>query len=304
MRSETETKSDVSQLLDRFMNRAASEDSAPSPSPSPAFIKSVAEGIAANELQECAICLDTVTRPLLLSCGHVFCHECLSAVFGANGKCACPTCRCEVSFTDAVQLSTTTASEDSFADFDYEREWKDSSKTKALLAELLRIRAADASAKSVIFTQWTSMLDFCALVLKRNGFKFARLDGSMAQAQRDKMLRVFAEDPETTVFLVSLKAGGVGLNLVTARHVLFLDQWWNPAVEDQAIQRVHRIGQVHDVFVKRFVIRDTVEERMLELKARKKTLVQGALGMSEEESKKMKLDDLFLLFQPVQGRRG
>merc|ERR1719231_1817968 len=111
--------------------------------------------------------------------------------------------------------------------------------------------------------------------------------------QRSATLARFSEDDRVQVMLLSLRAGGVGLNLVAAQTVYLMDPWWNPAVEEQAINRVHRIGQCFEVRVKRFLMQHSVEDRILELQRKKSALVKGALGgQGAEEAKKMKVEDL------------
>ena len=120
---------------------------------------------------------------------------------------------------------------------------------------------------------------------------------SLSQPQREKVLSRFKDDPSVRVLLVSLRAGGVGLNLVAAQTVYLMDPWWNPAVEEQAINRVHRIGQAYPVKVKRYLMQQSVEDRILELQSKKSALVKGALGgTSAEESKAMRVEDLKWLF--------
>lgn len=94
-----------------------------------------------------------------------------------------------------------------------------------------------------------------------------------------------------------MKAGGSGLNLITASHVYLLDPWWNSATEEQAIDRVHRLGQTKTVYVTRFIIENSIEERILELQNRKKLLVQGALGIDNTELRQVRIDELRLLFR-------
>eukprot|EP00753_Platysulcus_tardus_P013874 PLAT3885.3.p2 GENE.PLAT3885.3~~PLAT3885.3.p2 ORF type:complete len:121 (+),score=41.82 PLAT3885.3:3-365(+) len=119
----------------------------------------------------------------------------------------------------------------------------------------------------------------------------------MSQAARAKAVTAFRSDPELRVFLVSIKAGGLGLNLTVASVVFLLDPWWNPAVEDQAINRVHRLGQKRPVRVHRLVVGDTVEERMLRLQAKKQQLADSALSAGiKQEVNRMSLEDLKLLF--------
>jgi SNF2 family DNA or RNA helicase len=162
--------------------------------------------------------------------------------------------------------------------------------------------------KSVVFSQWTAMLDLVEKALQRcPHLAFCRLDGSMSSEARHEACRRFREEPSLRVMLISLKAGGVGLNLTAARRVYLLDPWFNPAVEEQACDRVHRLGQEHPVICTRFVVRGTVEERMLALQERKRTICQAALDASEdepgaptsraskEEARKLRLRDLALM---------
>jgi SNF2 family DNA or RNA helicase len=142
---------------------------------------------------------------------------------------------------------------------------------------------------------------------------FVRLDGSMSQPQRTKSIQKFREDPDTKIFLVSMKAGGLGLNLVHGERVYMLDPWWNPATENQAIDRVHRLGQTKPVIVTKFIIavrfanlqkrfrfslglQGSIEERILDLCEKKKVLAQGALGLRGQEVRQIRLDELRLLF--------
>jgi hypothetical protein len=147
-----------------------------------------------------------------------------------------------------------------------------SSKTELLLAAL-ETAAADEH-KSLVFSQWTSMLDLLEPRLAERNLPFVRLDG--ATADRAGVVARFQEDPAIPVFLVSLKAGGVGLNLTAADHVFLFDPWWNPAVEEQAFDRAHRIGQEKPVFVYRLVASETVEERILDLQREKRSLAELA----------------------------
>ena len=106
----------------------------------------------------------------------------------------------------------------------------------------------------------------------------------------------FQEDPECKLFLISLKAGGVGLNLTAADYVFLLDPWWNPAVEAQAIDRTHRIGQTRPVFAYRLIAKDTVEEKVLELQASKRDLADSILSEDNRLIADLKREDLELLF--------
>jgi SNF2 family DNA or RNA helicase len=177
-----------------------------------------------------------------------------------------------------------------------EAEFRSSTKIDALMQELTSLPPGECI-KSIVFSQWTSMLDLAEIPLRKAGIKFVRLDGSMPSYQREKSVAAFKEDPSICVFLISMKAGGLGLNLVTASHVYLLDPWWNPATEDQAIDRVHRLGQTKPVHVTRFIIKDSIEERIMELQERKKMLAQGALGAGSSELRQIRIEELRLLFR-------
>jgi superfamily II DNA or RNA helicase len=143
------------------------------------------------------------------------------------------------------------------------------------LLEALADAAADGH-RALVFSQWTSLLDLIEPHLHAADTPFIRLDGSTVD--REAVVRAFQADDGPPVMLLSLKAGGTGLNLTAADHVFLVDPWWNPAVEDQAADRTHRIGQDKPVMVYRMVARDTVEERILELQAKKRKLADAALS--------------------------
>jgi superfamily II DNA or RNA helicase len=149
-----------------------------------------------------------------------------------------------------------------------------SSKVERLLAAL--DEAAADGHKAIVFSQWTSLLDRIEPHLVLAGVRFARLDGSTRD--RGAVVDTFQDPNGPPVLLASLKAGGTGLNLTAADHVFLLDPWWNPAAEDQAADRAHRIGQDRPVMVYRMVARDTVEERILALQEKKRALADVALG--------------------------
>jgi superfamily II DNA or RNA helicase len=151
-----------------------------------------------------------------------------------------------------------------------------SSKMERLMTALEDAVADDH--KALVFSQWTSLLDLIEPHLEKSGIAFVRLDGSTSADDRAKAVGTFQGEGGPPVMLLSLKAGGTGLNLTAADHVFLVDPWWNPAVEDQAADRAHRIGQDKPVMVYRMVARDTVEERILELQARKRALADAALS--------------------------
>jgi len=145
-----------------------------------------------------------------------------------------------------------------------------SAKVVALINHLRELRRENPTIKSVVFSQFTSFLSLIEPALARANMHFLRLDGSMAQKARATVLNEFRESKKFTILLTSLKAGGVGLNLTSAKRVYMMDPWWSFAIEAQAIDRVHRMGQEDEVKVYRFIVKDSVELRMLRIQDRKK----------------------------------
>jgi SNF2 family DNA or RNA helicase len=145
--------------------------------------------------------------------------------------------------------------------------------------EVLVPRLAEVVAeghKALVFSQFTSFLALVRERLDAEGIVYEYLDGQTRD--REAHVRRFQEDPDCPVFLISLKAGGLGLNLTAAEYVFLLDPWWNPAVEAQAIDRAHRIGQVRHVFAYRLLAKDTVEEKVAELQQTKRDLADAILS--------------------------
>jgi superfamily II DNA or RNA helicase len=143
------------------------------------------------------------------------------------------------------------------------------------LVELLSELGSEG-VRTLVFSEFTSLLDLCEPALEAAGLSFLRLDGSTTPGERVRRVAAF-QAGEAPVFLLSRKAGGTGLNLTAASAVIHLDPWWNPAVEDQATDRVHRLGQERPVTVIRLVTEGTLEERVLSLHAEKRALVAGVL---------------------------
>ena len=137
------------------------------------------------------------------------------------------------------------------------------SKLNALLKELEAVRQADPAAKTLVFSSFAPSLAFLGRRLREKGFEYATITGSMSLGQRAKALEAFQKAPPTTIFLLSLRSGAVGLNLTAACHVVLLEPCFNPALEEQAIGRVHRLGQTKATVVKRLVVADSLEERII-----------------------------------------
>jgi SNF2 family DNA or RNA helicase len=166
-----------------------------------------------------------------------------------------------------------------------------SAKFDVLLPRLAEV--IDEGHKALVFSQFTSLLALLRPRLEAMGVTYEYLDGRT----RDRAARVqrFQNDPACPLFLISLKAGGLGLNLTAAEYVFLLDPWWNPAVEAQAIDRTHRIGQVRHVFAYRLLARDTVEEKVAELQESKRGLADAILSADSGLIRSLEAEDLELL---------
>ncbi|RDD93974.1 ATP-dependent helicase [Acidovorax sp. BoFeN1] len=169
-----------------------------------------------------------------------------------------------------------------------------------LLADLLPA-LVDEGRRVLVFSQFTEMLTLAAELLDALALPYLTLTGQTPPRQRGAVVRQFQAQDDTSapILLVSLKAGGVGLNLTAADTVIHLDPWWNPAVEEQATARAHRIGQDQPVFVYKLVVEGSIEERMLELQTRKAALAQGVLGHDAEGAVKFSEADLHALLAPL-----
>ncbi|HVW10062.1 MAG TPA: DEAD/DEAH box helicase [Bryobacteraceae bacterium] len=174
---------------------------------------------------------------------------------------------------------------------DADRKEEQSAKLEALIEQLQEV--IESGHKALVFSQFTSLLAIVRSRLDNLGMVYEYLDGKT----RDRQTRVehFQNDPACPLFLISLKAGGLGLNLTAADYVFLMDPWWNPAVEAQAIDRAHRIGQLRRVSAYRLIAKDTVEEKVLDLQKTKRDLAAAIIGESNSLIRDLKREDLELL---------
>uniref|UniRef100_A0A669EAY9 Transcription termination factor 2 n=1 Tax=Oreochromis niloticus TaxID=8128 RepID=A0A669EAY9_ORENI len=172
-----------------------------------------------------------------------------------------------------------------------------STKISAIISELKAIRENSNDHKSVIVSQWTSMLQIVAVHLQLMGLTYSVIDGTVNPKRRMDLVEEFNTNPKgPQVMLVSLCAGGVGLNLIGGNHLFLIDMHWNPALEDQACDRIYRVGQCKDVTIHRFVCENTVEEKISTLQAKKKELAQNVLSGTGNTLSKLSLADLKIIF--------
>nr|XP_039249046.1 transcription termination factor 2-like [Styela clava] len=173
-----------------------------------------------------------------------------------------------------------------------------SGKLEFVLDELNKLRFEKPDDKCVIVSQWTSMLEVVAYHLELSNMSYVIIKGSVPAKKRMDMVDDFNRNPvNPKIILLSLQAGGVGLNLIGGNHLFMLDMHWNPALENQAFDRVYRVGQTKPVFVHKFVVEDTVEERILKLQEHKLSIAKAVMdGAGLEDRKKLTLQDMKLLF--------
>lgn len=175
--------------------------------------------------------------------------------------------------------------------------WLSSTKIDLCLSRLDAIQNEFPGEKVIIFSQFTSFLDLLEVPLLSRGIEYLRYDGSMSSSDRTTAVRDFFGRPDVRVLLISLRAGNVGLTLTCASHVILMDPFWNPFVEDQAMDRAHRIGQSRPVFVHRLLIKGTVEDRIMALQKKKKELINAALDETGlKKVSKLSRNELLFLF--------
>mgnify|MGYP000765502869 FL=1 len=162
-------------------------------------------------------------------------------------------------------------------------------KLKAMLEEII-----DEGHRILLFSQFVDMLDLIKGWLEREGIPYEYLTGKTKD--RQGAVERFNSTPSIPIFLISLKAGGTGLNLTGADYVIHYDPWWNPAVEDQATDRAYRIGQTKKVFVYRLITKNTVEEKIQKLKTVKRNLVDSVISVDRNIVKSLTMDDIKEIF--------
>ncbi|XP_028420940.1 helicase-like transcription factor isoform X1 [Perca flavescens] len=253
--------------------------------------------LASGSDEECSVCLESVHLPVITHCAHVYCRPCIAQVINTEQETArCPLCRSEIKTNELVEFPQEEMEEEKSTNSD---KWRTSSKVQALMGNLLRLRCEDSSIKYLVVSQFTRFLSILETPLREHGFSFVRLDGTMSQKKRTQVIQEFqssaADSP--AIMLLSLKAGGVGLNLTAASHVFLMDPAWNPATEEQCIDRCHRLGQTRKVVVTKFIVKDSVEENMVKIQRQKQDLVEKAFGSSNPERKTSRIDDIKALME-------
>jgi len=238
--------------------------------------------ISIESREDCPICLDDLHNPVITFCAHAFGSECITRVIETQHK--CPMCRAELKDEHCLVQPAIDYGDDA-SDPIKDEDTSTSTKVEALL-KIIKAAHKDPGTKVVIFSQWCRFLDIIQPRLEEAGYGIARIDGSMPALARDESLRKLDRDPKTTIMLASLGVCAVGLNLVAANTVVLCDSWWAPAIEDQAVDRVHRLGQTRPTTVWRLVMEGSVEERTLEVQKEKRTLMALAMRQGPQERRR------------------
>ncbi|XP_067898712.1 helicase-like transcription factor [Heterodontus francisci] len=261
------------------------------------LVKKIKLVLSCGSDEECAICLESLSFPVITHCAHVYCRPCICQVIQSEQPTArCPLCRAEIRVEQLVECppeETDTAAPDKT-----QQAWVSSSKVDALMHSLIELRKQDPTVKSLVVSQFTAFLTLIETPLRQEGFAFTRLDGSMPQKRRINAIESFqSSKPDSpTIMLLSLKAGGVGLNLTAASRVFLMDPAWNPAAEDQCFDRCHRLGQTRDVVITKFVVKNSVEENMIKIQNKKRELAAGAFGAKRQrEIKQSRIEEIKIL---------
>nr|CCC53389.1 putative DNA repair protein, fragment [Trypanosoma vivax Y486] len=223
----------------------------------------------------CEICKSESVGTVTSKCGHHFCYECLllrfrDAVGGDDMavRIPCPTCGGTIT-KNSVFKNNTLSSAERIAKFK-KLEMEMSTKLKMILNCIQTMKVEYPNDKMIIFSHFTSFMDVISVALDNACIPHLRLDGTMSLSSRNIVIQHFQTSDDVRIILASKTATGIGLNLTAANHVLVVDPWWNPAIEEQAVHRCYRIGQRKHVYVTRIIIEDTIEQYCHEICKRKK----------------------------------
>ncbi|XP_042521364.1 ATP-dependent helicase rhp16-like [Macadamia integrifolia] len=235
----------------------------------------------------CDICLDVAEDPVVTSCQHVFCKDCFIYYSEALGEDSCPK--------QNKKASMKRTERSSFPSRIPLKELKPSTKMLALRDEINKMIQRDKSAKGVVLSQFTSFLELIGYFLFNSGIHYVPHVGQMTLATSNSAIETFNRG-DCKIFLVSFKAGAAVLKLIKASHVFLMDPWWNPTQELQAVDLIRRIGQKEQVRVISFIIKDTIEEKILMLQEINQLVFEGNPGGSPKDMGRLTENELTYLF--------
>jgi DNA repair protein RAD16 len=252
----------------------------------------------------CNICDEAAEDAIRSKCKHDFCRSCVKnyaqSAEETDGDVDCPRCHIPLAIDfdqPEIEQDEENVKKSSIINRIKMENWTSSTKIEMLVYDLYKLRSKKQTLKSIVFSQFTSMLQLIEWRLRRAGFNTVMLDGSMTPQQRQKSIEHFMTNPDVEVFLVSLKAGGVALNLTEASRVFIVDPWWNPAAEWQSADRCHRIGQRRPCVITRLCIEDSVESRIVMLQEKKANMIMGTINNDRVAMEKLTPEDMQFLFR-------
>ncbi|KAI1006246.1 DNA repair protein [Podosphaera aphanis] len=257
-------------------------------------------GEGGQNLLVCSICDETAEEAIRSSCRHEFCRECVTNYMKSSEAPDCPRCHIQLSIDleqPEIEQDETLVKKSSIINRIKMENWTSSSKIEALVHDLYKLRSKNMTHKSIIFSQFTTMLQLVEWRLRRAGITTVMLDGTMTPAQRQASINHFMSNVNVECFLVSLKAGGVALNLTEASKVFIVDPWWNPAAEWQSADRCHRIGQARPCSITRLCIEDSVESRMVLLQEKKTNMINTTINADDAAMESLTPEDMQFLFR-------
>jgi SNF2 family DNA or RNA helicase len=259
----------------------------------PIVVEKLSEAVEAafNDADQCLVCLDVMTDPLVTPCNHLFCSRCIIELSKRQQQPQCPMCRAkyrpdqlqrayikpaidpaaEASAAAASAAAAAAAEAASAAAADAPGNLRLVSKARSVLDKINELVTADAGVKIVVFTQFGECFDHMRGELDRNHIQYRYVSGDMTSTRRDKMVQSFIQTRGVTVFLLSIRTGAVGITLTAANHVIMMEPCMNRAHEEQAVNRVYRLGQTRDVYVHYMVAKDTIEEVIMTLNAERRS---------------------------------
>ena len=265
------------------------------------------------ELIECSLCYSDCINPIRTECNHFYCRECLTNQFllgdnieelDENGistgnsitvnksnlfrrdvnkiniKARIP---CSVCASPIPYSLLTEKNKNKVANL-MAKPWESSSKLKSIIKSIHSKFEMYPEDKIIVFSFFTSFLDIISIAFQKENIMHSRLDGTMPLAERDETLRIFSSIKSIKVLLASKTAIGLGLNITAANHVLIVDPWWNPAIEEQSIHRCHRIGQIKPVYVERHIVQHSIEAKCYEVCQNKKEVGDSVLHIASGSS--------------------
>ncbi|KAM0523216.1 hypothetical protein ACHAPE_001710 [Trichoderma viride] len=248
----------------------------------------------------CCICDEPAEDTIRSRCKHDFCRTCVSAYIKSTDEPDCPRCHIGLVIDleqPEIEQDEAMVKKSSIINRIKMENWTSSSKIELLVHELHKLRSDNATHKSIIFSQFTTMLQLIEWRLRRAGITTVMLDGSMTPAQRQASIEHFMNNIDVECFLVSLKAGGVALNLTEASRVFIIDPWWNPAAEWQSADRCHRIGQTRPCTITRLCIEDSVESRMVLIQEKKTSMIHSTVNSDDKAMDTLSPEDMQFLFR-------